>query len=147
MFVNCKTKSFINICLRAEGEPKGSNLDSQYFADPLELLLELLIDLRSLLDSGDCRVDSGILKTAGKLSISLNRKPAYLCPSKKAAASAPLPRAAASASQFCPQTSPIAFVIFGQSKLNRSFERSPVCSRRSPFKTPSTLGLSFHLPI
>jgi hypothetical protein len=41
---------------------------------------------------------AGYSRPSASSPISLNRKPAYLCPRKKAAGSAPLPRAAANAS-------------------------------------------------
>jgi hypothetical protein len=44
----------------------GSNLNSQCLGYPLELLLELPIDLQSLLKSCDCRMDGGIFQTADK---------------------------------------------------------------------------------
>jgi hypothetical protein len=53
---------------RFKGEARwtGSNLNSQCLGYLLELLLELPIDLQSLLKSCDCRVDGGIFQTAGE---------------------------------------------------------------------------------
>jgi len=46
----------------------GSNLNIRFFGYLLDLLLKIPINLQSLLESGDRRVDGRIFKTAGKFA-------------------------------------------------------------------------------
>jgi len=88
-----------------------SNLNIQFFGYLLVLFPKLPINLQTLLESRDRRVDGSIFQNAGKFAISLSRKSAYLCPRKNSAGRAPFPRAVANASQPWAQTFSIAAVI------------------------------------
>jgi hypothetical protein len=92
---------------------------------------------RSLLD---------IQKSPAISPISLNRKPAYRCLKRRLPVGHHCRAKVASASHYSSQTSTIASIISPHSTLDRSFKRSPVCSRQSPFKTPSIFWIDLSEP-